>query len=133
MALIADKTTSKRLEDRLNEFSKMGMTFYYLCEEGKIKVCDLEDLFFSKDDEKSCFVYGNIIRKVKACDLTMSYEKYKVMYPNRNSDSEELYQNNLNRIYTQKILDLICSNSDRTIDKVYVSTYEYLLNNSLSG
>ena len=57
MALIADKVTSKKLENRLNEFSKFGMTLYYLFEEGRVNLNDLENLFFSHDDEKSCFIW----------------------------------------------------------------------------
>jgi hypothetical protein len=43
MALIADKKTSKKLENRLNEFSKLGMTLYYLLEEGRASITDLEN------------------------------------------------------------------------------------------
>ena len=59
MALIADKVTSKKLENRLDEFSKFGMTLYYLFEEGRININDLENIFFSHDDEKSSFIYIN--------------------------------------------------------------------------
>ena len=43
MALILDKTTSKKLENRLTEFSKFGMIFYYLFEEGRASISDLEN------------------------------------------------------------------------------------------
>ena len=33
MALLTDKTTTKKLENRLSEFTEYGMTLYYLFEE----------------------------------------------------------------------------------------------------
>ena len=80
MALIADKATSKKLEDRLCEFSKLGMIFHYLLEEGRASISDLESLFFSKDDEKSCFIYGKLIQHVEPKDLKLSYDRYSIEY-----------------------------------------------------
>ena len=60
--LITDKKTVMKLNERLTEFSKFGMTFHYLLEEGRISIKEIEDIFFSKDDEKSTFRYMNMMR-----------------------------------------------------------------------
>ena len=118
MALIADKVTSKKLENRLDEFSKFGMTLYYLLEEGRINIGDLENLFFSHDDEKSSFIYSKLIRHVNPKDIKMSFDKYSIEN-----------QNNLNILYTKKLINTILNDSKDNIDKVYINTYDYLLKN----
>ena len=130
MALIADKVTSKKLENRLDEFSKFGMTLYYLFEEGRINISDLENLFFSHDDEKSSFIYSKLIRHVNPKDIKMSFDKYSIENPNTSYLAKDIYQNNLNILYTRKLINTILSDSKDNIDKVYVNTYDYLLKNS---
>ena len=129
MALIADKVTSKKLENRLDEFSKFGMTLYYLLEEGRINIGDLENLFFSHDDEKSSFIYSKLIRHVNPKDIKMSFDKYSIENPNNDYLTKDIYQNNLNILYTKKLINTILNDSKDNIDKVYVNTYDYLLKN----
>lgn len=129
MSLIADKKTSEKLENRLNEFKNFGMTLYFLYEENRIKLSELSDIFFSPDDEKSCFAYSNMIRKIKTGDLDKSYEKYKDNYPDYNG---EKYRDILNNIYTKKIIKEILDTSCDNIDKIYINTYEYLLGSRYS-
>lgn len=130
MALIADKSTSKKLENRLSEFSKFGMTLYYLLEEGRASISDLESIFFSTDDEKSCFIYGKLIRNVKPNDLKLSFDKYSIQYPNTECLENNEYQDNLNLIYTKKIINKILNDSNDNIDKIYINTYNHLLINN---
>ena len=130
MALIADKKTSKKLENRLNEFSKLGMTLYYLLEEGRASITDLENIFFSTDDEKSCFIYGKIIKKVKPTDLKLSFDKYSELHPNTGCLENSEYKDNLNLIYTKKIINKILNDSKENIDKLYINTYNHLLINN---
>ena len=73
MALLTDKYTTKTLENRLNEFSEYGMTLYYLFEEGRTNLDDLSNLFFSKDDDKTIFTYGKIMKKMNPNDLNDSF------------------------------------------------------------
>ena len=120
--LLADKKTCKKLENRLDEFKIFGTTLYYLLEEGRTNINDLESIFFSKDDEKSNFIYGKIMKHIKPNDLKQSYSKYVIDYPNTD-------EKNLNIIYTKKIIDIILDNSRENIDKDYINTYEYLLTN----
>ena len=129
MALIADKVTSKKLENRLDEFSKFGMTLYYLLEEGRINIGDLENLFFSHDDEKSSFIYSKLIRHVNPKDIKMSFDKYTIENPNNDYLTKDKYQNNLNILYTKKLINTILNDSKDNIDKVYINTYDYLLKN----
>lgn len=129
MALIADKVTSKKLENRLDEFSKFGMTLYYLLEEGRINIGDLENLFFSHDDEKSSFIYSKLIRHVNPKDIKMSFDKYSIENPNNDYLTKDKYQNNLNILYTKKLINTILNDSKDNIDKVYINTYDYLLKN----
>ena len=129
MALITDKMTSKKLETRLLEFKEYGMTLYYLLEEGRTNVKDLESIFFSKDDEKSSFIYGKIMKHMKPSDLKKSYEKYSINYPNSDKIDEKEYKKNLNVIYTQKIIDLLINETNDKIDKTYINTYKHLLTN----
>jgi len=133
MALIADKTTSKKLQNRLNEFSKLGMTLYYLFENGRININELERLFFSSDDEKSCLVYANLIKKVKSSDLKESFNKYSLEYPNTNLLEKDKYEDKLNLLYTEKIINTILSFSHDNIDKIYINTYNYLLVNNCNN
>jgi hypothetical protein len=127
MALLTDKKTSKILEDRLNEFSEYGMTLYYLLEEGRLDIKDLESIFFSKDDDKSTFIYGKILRQTKPTDLKKSFERYSAIYPELNELDDKSQKKDLNIIYTKKILDLVTAKSQNRIDKTYLNTYEHLL------
>lgn len=122
MALLTDKYTTETLENRLNEFSEYGMTLYYLFEEGRTNINDLSNLFFSKDNEKTIFTYGKIMKHVKPNDLEDSYKKYSESYPNNN-------KKDLNIIFTKKLIDLVLENQEDKIDKTYINTYNYLLSN----
>ena len=122
MALLTDKYTTKTLEDRLNEFSEYGMTLFYLFEEGRTNIDDLSNLFFSKDDEKTIFTYGKIMKKMKPIDIEVSFNKYKDIYPNNS-------KKDLNMIFTKKIIDLVLEEYENKIDKTYINTYNYLLAN----
>jgi len=127
VALLTDKKTSKMLENRLNEFSEYATTLYYLHEEGRLNIKDLESIFFSKDEEKSSFVYGKILKHTKPDDLTNSFNRYSTDYPELKSLDEQTLKRDLNLIYTRKIIDLVISKSNEKIDKTYVNTYEHLL------
>ncbi len=129
MALLADKKTSKKLENRLSEFTEYGMTLYYLFEEGRTNLKDLENIFFSTDDEKSSFIYGKIMKHIKPKDLEESYKKYHVNYPKEEDVNEKEYKKDLNTIYTKKIIDLVTRETEDNIDKTYINTYDYLLTN----
>lgn len=128
MALLVDKKTSQKLETRLNEFSEYGMTLYYLLEEGRTNIKDLESILFSSDDEKSSFIYGKVMKHMKPSDLKKSFEKYSINYPQDNIDETD-YKKDLNIIYTKKIIDTVIKESKENIDKTYVNTYAYLLTN----
>lgn len=121
MALMTNKTTSKKLENRIVEVSEYAMTLYYLFEEGRASLKDLESIFFSKDDEKSSFTYGKILKHMNPSDLKMSLEKYG------QSDTNDIKK--LNLLYTKKIIDLVLDNATDQIDKTYINTYNYLLTN----
>lgn len=121
MALMTNKTTSKKLENRIEEVSEYAMTLYYLFEEGRASLKDLESIFFSKDDEKSSFTYGKILKHMNPSDLKMSLEKYG------QSDTNDIKK--LNLLYTKKIIDLVLDNATDQIDKTYINTYNYLLTN----
>ena len=122
MALLTDKYTTETLENRLNEFSEYGMTLYYLFENGRTNIDDLSNLFFSKDNEKTTFIYGKIMRHMKPDDLQDSYNKYKSEYPNNT-------KKDLNKLFTKKIIDLVLEQQENKIDKTYINTYNYLLAN----
>ena len=121
MALMTNKTTSKKLENRIEEVSEYAMTLYYLFEQGRASLKDLESVFFSKDDEKSSFTYGKILKHMNPSDLKMSLEKYG------QSDTNDIKK--LNLLYTKKIIDLVLDNTTDQIDKTYINTYNYLLTN----
>ena len=112
MALMTNKTTSKKLENRIVEVSEYAMTLYYLFEEGRASLKDLESIFFSKDDEKSSFTYGKILKHMNPSDLKMSLEKYG------QSDTNDIKK--LNLLYTKKIIDLVLDNATDQIDKTYI-------------
>ncbi len=129
MALMADKKTSKMLENRFNEFTEYGMTLYYLLEEGRLNIKDLESIFFSTDDEKSTFIYGKILKHTKPNDFKESYNRYSSEYEKNEKDDEVTIKKNLNLLYTKKIIDVIVSQEKNKIDKTYLNTYKYLLSN----
>jgi len=129
MGIILDRDTSKKLEIRLDEYSKYGASLYYLYEEKRVRINDLEKLFFSKDDDKSCFIYNNIIRHLTTNDLKDSYNRYSNIYPNSSNYSKETYNDELNKVFTKKILDEISASNGNHIDKRYINTYNYLLSN----
>ncbi len=133
MALILDKTTSKKLENRLTEFSKFGMIFYYLFEEGRASISDLENIFFSHDDEKSCFIYGKLIKNINPKDMKLSFDRYSKDNPNLDGLEKAKYEEDLNIIYTKKILNTIVNDAKDKIDKVYINTYDYLLANGINS
>ncbi len=132
MALITDKKTSKKLENRLTEFSKFGMTLYYLLEEGRVNIKDLEKIFFSSDDDKSSLIYSRLIKNVDPVDLKVSFNKYKIDYSSLDKDESDLIDT-LNILYTKKIINEIVTDSTRQIDKTYVNTYDYLLTNNTNN
>ena len=104
--LITDKQTTMKLNERLTEFSKFGMTFYYLLEKGKITIKEVEDIFFSKDDEKSTFMYINMMRKIMPEDVDDAFIKYQDDYPLESLTLDE-HKNKLNLIFTSKIIIIL--------------------------
>lgn len=124
--LITDKKTTMKLSERLVEFSKFGMTFHYLLEEGRIAISEIEDIFFSKDDEKSTFRYINMMRKIMPEDVEEAFSRYQDDYP-RGELSQEEHANHLNLIFTGKIINEIAGKCDGAVDKTYINTYNYLL------
>lgn len=120
MILILDKRKSKKLLNRLDEFTEYGMTLYYLLEEGRTDIDDLKTLFFSTDDEKMTFTYSMILKKIKLEDVKNSSSKYHLYNP-------DLDTRKLNVIYTKKLIEEILSSSTGLIDVNYVDTYNYLL------
>lgn len=129
MALLVDKTTSKKLENRLSEFTGFGMALYYLFEKKRTNIKDLESIFFSEDDEKSSFIYKKIMKNLKPSDLKESYEKYSLINPKKDGEDDSVYKKCLNILYTKKIINqIVCQTNDK-IDKTYLNTYEYLLTN----
>lgn len=131
MGLMTDKKTSKMLENRFNEFTEYGVTLYYLLEEGRLNIKDLESIFFSKDDEKSSFIYGKILKHTKPNDFKDSYNKYRISEGEKEFGDENTYKKNLNMLYTKKIIDLIVNQNKNKIDMTYVNTYNHLLANKI--
>ena len=126
MALMTDKYIKKKLEDRLKEVSEYGMTIYYLLEDERTSINDLESIFFSNDDEKASFIYSKIIRRMKPQDIVESFKKYS---EGRIIEDESSDKKNLNIEYTKKLLDLTIAKSHDVIDKTYINTYNYLITN----
>ena len=126
MALMTDKYIKKKLEDRLKEVSEYGMTIYYLLEDERTSINDLESIFFSNDDEKASFIYSKIIRRMKPQDIVESFKKYS---EGRIIEDESNDKKNLNIEYTKKLLDLTITKSHDVIDKTYINTYNYLITN----
>ena len=126
MALMTNKYIKKKLEDRLKEVSEYGMTIYYLLEDERTSINDLESIFFSNDDEKASFIYSKIIRRMKPQDIVESFKKYS---EGRIIEDESNDKKNLNIEYTKKLLDLTITKSHDVIDKTYINTYNYLITN----
>lgn len=120
LKLILDKRKSKKLLNRLDEFTEYGMTLYYLLEEGRTDVDDLKTLFFSSDDEKTTFIYGRILENIRLEDIKISNSKYSYMNP-------DYELKDLNVLYTKKLIDEILNNTTGFIDINYIDTYKYLL------
>lgn len=124
--LITDKKTTMKLNERLTEFSKFGMTFYYLLEEGRISINEVSDIFFSTDDEKSTFRYMNTIRKIMPEDVDSATLRYQNHFAKEDlTDSE--YINKLNMFFTAKIINEVANKNEVSIDRTYINTYNYLL------
>ena len=126
--LITDKKTTMKLNERLTEFSKFGMTFHYLLEEGRLAINEIEDIFFSKDDEKSTFRYMNMMRHIKPEDVENAFLRYQDNYPKGDMSDME-HASKLNFIFTGKIINEIAGKCDNSVDKTYINTYNYLLDN----
>lgn len=129
MPLLTDKKTTKKLENRLLEFIEYGMTIYYLYEEKRTNIKDLEDIFFSKDDEKSSFLYSKIMKHIKPNDLKKALERYSINNKKEDNQEELKYKKELNIVYTEKIINILVDNKNEIIDKTYINTYNYLLAN----
>ena len=129
MPLLTDKKTTKKLENRLLEFIEYGMTIYYLYEEKRTNIKDLEDIFFSKDDEKSSFLYSKIMKHIKPSDLKKALERYSINNKKEDNQEELKYKKELNIVYTEKIINILVDNKNEIIDKTYINTYNYLLAN----
>ena len=124
--LITDKKTTMKLNERLTEFSKFGMTFHYLLEENRLSINEVEDIFFSKDDEKSAFRYMSMMRRIMPSDVESAFLRYQDDYP-RGDMSDIEHMNRLNFIFTSKIINEIAGKCDTNVDKTYINTYNYLL------
>ena len=129
MALITDRETTKKLNDRLNEFSTFGMTIYYLLENERLELQTISDIFFAKDEDKAVLMYLKLMKLIKPSDMTLAYEKYQKINPNTEEMTEEKYQEYLNVLYTSKIINKIAMTNNFNIDKTYVNTYNYLIEN----
>lgn len=129
MALITDKETTKKLNDRLNEFSTFGMTIYYLLENERLELKTISDIFFAKDEDKAVLMYLKLMKMVKPDDMTLAYEKYQKINPNTEDMSDDKYKEYLNVLYTSKIINKIAATNNFNIDKTYVNTYNYLIEN----
>ena len=114
MALIADKVTSKKLENRLNEFSKFGMTLYYLFEEGRVNLNDLENLYMilwrvvnNIDSKRDIRILGEII-VIDATDKTADDGYHREWPKETDCDSktlESLAQKGLLSDFSQESLE----------------------------
>lgn len=124
--LITDKKTTMKLNERLTEFSKFGMTFHYLLEEGRLSISEIEDIFFSKDDEKSTFRYMSMMRRIMPEDVESAFLRYQDDYPKGDMSDIE-HASRLNIIFTGKIINEIAGKCDTNVDKTYINTYNYLL------
>lgn len=129
MALITDKETTKKLNDRLNEFSTFGMTIYYLLENERLELKTISDIFFAKDEDMAVLMYLQLMKKIKPNDINLAYEKYQILNPNTENMIEDKYQEYLNVLYTSKIINKIAATNNFNIDKTYVNTYNYLIEN----
>lgn len=129
MALITDKETTKKLNDRLNEFSTFGMTIYYLLENERLELKTISDIFFAKDEDMAVLMYLQLMKKIKPNDINLAYEKYQNLNPNTEDKSEDQYREYLNVLYTSKIINKIAATNNFNIDKTYVNTYNYLIEN----
>lgn len=129
MALITDKETTKKLNDRLNEFSTFGMIIYYLLENERLELKTISDIFFSKDEDKAVVMYLKLMKSVKPDDMNLAYEKYKNLNPNTTNMKEDKYKEYLNILYTSKIISKISAANNLNVDKTYVNTYNYLIEN----
>jgi len=127
MKLMADKFTKEALENRLKEFTKFGMLFYFLMEEDRINISELESIFFSPDEEKSTFLYCKLIKNIKSDDVLSSFERYKEEHPNSNNLPITKYEERLNKIYISKLIDVLQDTKNNKIDKTYINTYNHLL------
>ncbi len=124
--LITDKKTTMKLSERLTEFSKYGMTFNYLLEEGRLDIKEIEEIFFSKDDEKSTFRYMNMMRRIMPSDVEDAFSRYQDDYPKGDLSLQE-HAKHLNLLFTEKIINEIAGKCDTNVDKTYINTYNYLL------
>lgn len=129
MALITDKETTKKLNDRLNEFSTFGMIIYYLLENERLELKTISDIFFSKDEDKAVVMYLKLMKSIKPDDMNLAYEKYKNLNPNTTNMNEDKYKEYLNILYTSKIISKISAANNLNVDKTYVNTYNYLIEN----
>lgn len=131
MALITDKLTRKRLNDRLNEFRNFGMTLYYLLEQDHLDLKSISEMFFSDDEDKAVLMYLNLIKKIKPEIEEEAYLKYSNVVVNSNNMNTKDYKKYLNNLYTSKVIKKISLDNNLCIDKTYLNTYKYLINKEL--
>ena len=130
MSLITDSKTKEKLNDRLNEFSNFGMVLYYLLEQEKLDIKTISEIFFSKDEDKAVLMYLKLMREIKQKDIEKAYIKYSEINPNTTGEDEDTYKGYLNILYTSKIIDRLSNLNNYNIDKTYVNTYNYLIENN---
>ena len=63
----------------------------------------------------------------------MSFDRYSKDNPNLDGLEKAKYEEDLNIIYTKKILNTIVNDAKDKIDKVYINTYDYLLANGINS
>ena len=107
MALITDKLTRKRLNDRLNEFRNFGMTLYYLLEQDHLDLKSISEMFFSDDEDKAVLMYLNLIKKIKPEIEEEAYLKYSNVVVNSNNMNTKDYKKYLRSSITPKLKEIL--------------------------
>ena len=128
MALLTDKETKQDLSERLEEFGQFGMVFNYMLDENDIDLLDLERIFFDSDRDKVMLVYTKLLSKMKPEYLNVSFSRYSTLFPNNDGLDDMQYNNYLNKCCLTEMISRM--SSEDKLDKTYLNTYSFLLNNS---
>lgn len=128
------------MEPVLQKYAGFGYTIYYLYQQGKVGLQDIENIFLKLNPEISFLYLEKVVHQIEESDLeeaysvsSLEYSKSQCLNDYFNFDEgkitlkADVYETALNYHYTEKMLNTLSSQELSIQDKRIVGRYHDLL------